>query len=68
MKPTHDFNSPRQIKKVDRIYYTDSQGHPVSEEYDKTCPKCGGRCTVHRALDGTAGYERCRVCDFYLRW
>lgn len=68
MRPTHDFSSPRQIKDVDRVYYTDSEGHVVSEEYWKKCPKCGGSCMVHRSFDGTAGSERCVDCDYTLRW
>ena len=55
-------------EKVDRIYFTDSCGHPVSEEYTRPCPKCRGRCTVHRMLDGTSGREWCHECDYRLEW
>lgn len=52
-----------------RVYLTDSQGHRVAEEYDKTCPHCrGSRCRVHLALDGSAGSEQCPDCGFHLRW
>lgn len=57
-----------QMQKPDRVYFRDSRGHIVSEEYEKKCPHCGGPCTVHRSIDGTAGSERCHVCDFKLRW
>ena len=68
MKPTHDFDAPRQKKSIDHVFYTDSKGNAVSEEYWKTCPKCKGRCMVHRSFDGTTGIEKCTECEFRLEW